>query len=321
MLDSVAGEGCHRNLGRLRLSGLGQRRQSRQRQTIGGSHSREPKGWMELPPISSSQNRQVTQVRRYLARPKECRREGALVADGIHLVQEAIRSRLACRALFVSTDDRDPEIQGLMAEATRLRLPLYRALPHVFRNLSPVETPQGVVGVFGRPRFDRTEIWGNGQAPIGHLVITHGLQDPQNLGSLARSALAAGMRAIITTPGTVDPYHHRALRASMGAAFHLPHLVEEPLSAVLPRLRNLGYLTVGLTARGGRKLTDLDPQRPTVLVLGSEGTGLDPVALDAVEEHVAIPIEPGVESLGVAAAGAVAFFWLRLARKNGKPAE
>jgi TrmH family RNA methyltransferase len=272
---------------------------------------------MDLPPISSSQNRQVAQVRRYLARPKECRREGILVADGIHLVEEAIRARLSCRALFVSTDDRDPEIARVIDEATRSRLPLYRALPHVFRSLSPVETPQGLVGVFLRPRVDRGAIWGGGQAE-GHLAIAHGIQDPANLGSLARSALAAGLRALITSPGTVDPYHHRALRASMGAAFRLPHLVEEPIAPLLGRLKNQGYRTVGLTPRGECELTELDPRQPTALVLGSEGAGLDPAVLASVDARVRIPIHAGVESLGVAAAGAVAFFWMHLLSRNGK---
>ena len=275
---------------------------------------------MELPPITSSQNRQVGQVRRYLARPKECRREGILVADGIHLVQEAIRAKLPCRALFVSTDDRDPEIHEIIEASTRLRLPLYRALPHVFRNLSPVETPQGIVGLFGRPQFDRSRLWGPEPGRVGHLAIAHGVQDPTNIGSLSRSALAAGLRGLITTPGTVDPYHHRALRASMGAAFHLPHLLEEPAAPLLARLKNLGFVTAGLTARGERELTDLDPHRPTALVLGSEGPGLDAATLDAVDCRVRIPIQPGVESLGVAAAGAVAFFWLHLSGRNGKPA-
>ena len=275
---------------------------------------------MELPPITSSQNRQVSQVRRYLARPKECRREGILVADGIHLVQEAIRAKLPCRALFVSTDERDPEIAQLVVESTRLRLPLYRALPQVFRNLSPVETPQGIVGVFARPRFDRANFWGRDEDHGGHLAIAHGIQDPVNIGSLARSAQAAGLRGLVTTPGTVDPYHHRALRASMGAAFHLPHLLEEPILPLLERLRNLGFITVGLTARGEKVLTDLDPHRPTALLLGSEGSGLDPGVLQAVDCRVRIPIHPGVESLGVAAAGAVAFFWLHLVSRNGKPA-
>jgi tRNA G18 (ribose-2'-O)-methylase SpoU len=126
------------------------------------------------------------------------------------------------------------------------------------------------------------------------------------------------MRALITTSGTVDPYHHRALRASMGAAFHLPILTEEPLIPLLNRLHHVGYRTVALTTRAETDLTELDPAPPTALVLGAEGSGLEPAVEQAVDIRVRIPMSAGVESLGVAAAGAVAFFWLHFASRNGK---
>ena len=273
---------------------------------------------MVLPPITSSQNRQISQVRRLLSRPRECRKEGVLVADGIHLVQEAVRAGLRCRSLFVTVAERDPEIAAILREAERLHLPLYRVLDHLFRNISTLDTPQGVLGVFERPRITRSRLWGKkGRAGAGHLVVAHGLQDPSNLGALTRSALAAGMRGLITTPGTVDPFHHRALRASMGAAFRLPIQTEEPALPLLATLRNLGYRTVALTTRAEESLTDLDPQVATALVLGAEGAGLEPAIEEAVDRRVRIPMEPGVESLGVAAAGAVAFFWLRLGDRAG----
>jgi len=272
---------------------------------------------MELPPITSSQNRQIGLVRRYLARPKECRREGLLVADGIHLAQEGLEAGLACRALFITTDERDPEIVALLKAAASRRLPVYRVLPHIFRRISPVETPQGVVGVFHRPRFEKARIWGAPPAARGLLAVAHGVQDPANIGSLARSALAAGVRALLTTPATVDPFHHRALRASMGAAFRLPILTDEPVAPLVSRLKNLGYLTAGLTGRGETRLPELDPRRPTALFFGSEGSGLDAASLAEMDVRVRIPIRPEVESLGVAAAAAVAFFWLHLASRNG----
>ncbi len=272
---------------------------------------------MELPPITSSQNRMIGQVRRLLARPRDCRKEGVLIADGIHLVQEALKAGLRCRALFATIQERDPEITALVDDASRLRLPLYRVLDHLFRQISAVETPQGIVGVFERPRTDRTAIWNHRAEGISHVAVMHGLQDPTNIGALTRSALAAGVRGLITTTGTVDPFHHRALRASMGATFHLPVLTEESFLPLMSTLRNVGFRTVALTPRAEMDLTELDNDRPTALILGSEGMGLDPASEAAVDLKVRIPMQPGVESLGVAAAGAVAFFWLRLISRNG----
>jgi RNA methyltransferase, TrmH family len=271
---------------------------------------------MDLPPIRSTHNRQVSLVRRLLTRPKDARLEGVLVADGIHLVQEAIRAGLGCRALFITADERSPEITAILAAAGARRLPVYRVLEHLFRGISHLETPQGVIGVFERPRPGLPAPRNESGSPPGHLVVAHGLQDPVNIGSLSRSALGAGVLGLVTTPGTVDPFHHRALRAAQGASFFLPHLLDQPPIALAERLQHDGYLVVGLSADGDHDLTDLDPARPTAVFLGSEGSGLDPDVLGIVSRRVRIPIEPGVESLGVAAAGAVAMFWLRLARRG-----
>lgn len=289
--------------------------------------------FVEHPPITTAQNRHVSLVRRILSRPQEARREGVLVADGIHLVQEAIRAGLGCRSLFVTTDESNAEITTVLAAAHELHLPVYRVIGHLFRSLSSLETPQGVVGVFERPGTDRPgadrpgadrhgagrlAVWERLESARGHIAVADGLQNPMNIGSLARSALGAGFRALVTTPGTVDPFHHRALRAAQGASFHLPHLLDEAPGPLADRLQQIGYLTVGLCAGGEQELNDLDPAQPTALFLGSEGAGLSPTALGAVSRRVRIPIEPGIESLGVAVAGAVAFFWLRLAQRHDR---
>jgi TrmH family RNA methyltransferase len=274
---------------------------------------------MDLPPITSSQNRQLQQVRRLLAKPRECRKDGLLVADGIHLVQEALKARLHCRALFVTVVDRSPELSAILQEAEQRRLPVYRVLDHLFRSFSPVDTPEGVVGVFERPNSPRSSLLGNGRdGTLGHLVVAHRLQDPSNVGALVRSALGAGMRGLITTSGTVDPFHHRALRASMGAAFHLPIQTEQPVGLLLTSLGNLGYRTVALSPHADVELSQLDPEPPTAIFLGAEGAGLDPAVESAVDLRVRIPMSTSIESLGVAAAGAIAFFWLRLAGRNGR---
>jgi RNA methyltransferase, TrmH family len=276
---------------------------------------------MEPPQISSAQNQHVSLVRRILSRPQEARREGLLVADGIHLVQEAIRAGLGCRSLFITLDERNAQITETLALAVEKRLPVYRVIDRLFRGISGLEAPQGVVGVFERPgakhaQTGEPDFWDKLAPATGNIAIADGLQDPVNIGSLARSALGAGFRALITTPGTVDPFHHRALRAAQGASFHLPHLLDEPPALLAEQLKRAGYLTVGLSATGDHDLTDLDPAQPTAVFLGSEGAGLSPDARHAISRSVRIPIEPGIESLGVASAGAVAFFWLRLASRR-----
>lgn len=265
-------------------------------------------GRMDVPTITSSQNRQLIRVRRLVARPKECRREGLLIADGVHLVQEALKARLRCAGLFVTAGQRTAEIEAIVHEAEQHRLALYPVLPHLFRALSPVESPQGILGLFERPRCERSALWKDlPEGDRGHLVILDGVQDPTNVGSILRSAQAAGIRGLITTPHTVDPFHHRSLRAAMGAAFHLPIVVEEPVLPLLSTLRNVGYQTLALSAQGDRSISDL-PRGRFAFLFGAEGSGLAAGVEAQCSLRVKIPMAREIDSLGVAAAAAVAFF-------------
>lgn len=271
---------------------------------------------MEIPTITSSQNRLISRVRQLLNRPRECRKEGVLIADGIHLVQEALRADLPCQALFVQEKPSREEIRALVRDAEARRLTAYPVAPHIFRAISPVETPQGIVGVFERPKMDRATLWAHlrgGDTP-GDIVVADGIQDPINIGSITRSCWAAGVRGLVTTPQTVDPFHHRALRAAQGASFHLPILADEPPLSLVTTLRNIGCCTLALSPRGEIPLAQLDPSIPYAFFFGSEGSGLSKQLEEAVDLRVAIPMENGVESLGVAASAAVVFFHLRMQR-------
>lgn len=267
---------------------------------------------MEIPTITSAQNRQIGRVRQLLARPRDCRREGVLIADGVHLVAEALRANLPCRALFAHAETSREEIKNLLHEAARRRLTAYPVLPHVFRALSPVETPQGILGVFERPRIERADLWTRLRERNGsprHLAILDGVQDPTNVGVITRSGLAAGLTGLVTTPQTVDAFHHRALRASQGAAFHLPILAEEPPLPLFSNLRNLGLSIVALSADGDEDLRSLPADKSYAFLFGAEGSGLPRSTADAADRHVRVPMQAGIDSLGVAAAAAVVFFW------------
>jgi len=145
-------------------------------------------------------------------------------------------------------------------------------------------------------------------------MILHGLQDPTNAGSLIRSALAAGLTGAATTAGTVDPFHPRAIRAAMGACFRLPLCADAPVETLWEGLRRGGYRLLSLDPRGDTPLSDVRLLGPTALLLGREGSGLDAQARSICSASIRIPMASGVESLGVAAAGAVVFYALTMLR-------
>jgi tRNA G18 (ribose-2'-O)-methylase SpoU len=146
------------------------------------------------------------------------------------------------------------------------------------------------------------------------LAVLEGLNDHENLGSIARSAVALGIEGLLLDPQCADPLYRRSVRVSMGHILTLPFAVLSGWPADLTRLHDAGYLTVALTpAPDAVDLCDVDAQAHprTAVLLGAEGPGLTPEAQRAARVRARIPMRSGVDSLGVAAAAAVAFATLR----------
>jgi tRNA G18 (ribose-2'-O)-methylase SpoU len=146
------------------------------------------------------------------------------------------------------------------------------------------------------------------------LAVLEGLNDHENLGSIARSAVALGIDALLLDPRCADPLYRRSVRVSMGHVLTLPFAVLPDWPAGLARLHQAGYTTVALTpAADAVDLPDVDPREHprTAVLLGAEGPGLTPEAQQAATVRARIPMRPGVDSLGVAAAAAITFATLR----------
>lgn len=177
----------------------------------------------------------------------------------------------------------------------------------VLEKVGTTRTPQPVLAVVPFPSSTRDALARNGL-----VVVALGIGDPGNLGTLARSAEAAGAAAILLGPGSVDAYNPKVVRASAGAIFGIPVVdaASEGWSAVecLVALGELGRTRLGATARAGAAHTDVDLTGAVAIVLGNEAHGIDP-ALDArLDGHVHVPMAGPAESLNVAMAGTLICF-------------
>jgi tRNA G18 (ribose-2'-O)-methylase SpoU len=139
------------------------------------------------------------------------------------------------------------------------------------------------------------------------LAVLEDLNDQANLGTLFRSASALGIDAVLLSPRCADPLYRRSVRTSMGEVFRLPWARLEQWPADLGLVRDGGFTLVGLSPSGTVPPQRPDPEERVALLVGSEGEGLTPGALGACDRLVRIPMRPGVDSLNVAAAAAVAF--------------
>jgi len=184
----------------------------------------------------------------------------------------------------------------------------------VLERVGTTRTPQPVLAIAPMPELRAAAL-----ARDGLVVMGVALSDPGNLGTIVRSAEAAGAAAILLGPGSVDAYNPKVVRASAGAIFGIPVVdaVAEGWSAVeaLDALGELGRHRVGATAGTGTRYTDVDFTRPTAVVVGNEAHGIG-AGLDAhLDGHVTIPMAGPAESLNVAMAASVLCF--ESARQRG----
>lgn len=254
--------------------------------------------------IVSRQNPKLKTIRRL----RQSKGDAALL-EGPHLVEEAVE--LGLELDIVLGTPAFLESRAGRRITARLARPPLEVEPALLGELSDVDAPQGILAVAALPRAGVETL---PTVSNGLYVFAQAIQDPGNLGALARSSEAAGAAALILSPGTVHANHPRAMRASAGSLLRLPVAADATLDAARARLEDLGARWVALAPGAGSSLYDADLTGPLVLVVGAEGAGLDAAAVETCDAALDIPIEPSVESLNATVAAAVALFEARRQR-------
>jgi TrmH family RNA methyltransferase len=247
---------------------------------------------------------------------------GYVGVEGVRLVEEALRSGCRIQAvLFSETGERHHERLSPFIDRPEMAFPVLRTTDRLFEGLADTEHPQGVAALV-QPRetsfddFVRTPE--SACAPL--LVVLAGVQDPGNVGTILRTAAAFGATGAATAAsgisGTASPFSPKALRASAGAALHLPILAGMSLSILLAQLKVAGIRTLASSIHERDK--DLEQRllapwevdwcQPVALLVGNEGAGLPEEVERSADARIRIPMASGVESLNAAAAAAVLFY-------------
>ena len=236
------------------------------------------------------------------------REQGLLLLEGTHLLQEVIRLQLEPRQLLVT--EAWLQAHSSLVEVLPPSCQLQRVTQEVLQAVATTQHPDGVVATLEPPMAaplpERPPA--SGSEKQGFWLVLDTIQDPGNLGTLMRTALAAGVRALWLADGA-DPFQPKVLRASAGAALALPlwrggraELAER--LAQLRQRHGVQLLATLPPEQGGQPYWQLDWTRPTALLLGSEGAGLAPELQALAHQRVTVPHSPAVESLNVAVAAA-----------------
>lgn len=249
--------------------------------------------------ITSTQNDKVKYVRALQSRRRERQKEQRMVFEGVRLVEEAVA---ACAPISFALYTPDLEagargarlLQGLRA----LDVPCHAVSEGVMRACSDTETPQGILSVLPIP-----------SPPIPpHPTLTlilDQVRDPGNLGTMMRTALAAGVEQVWLSPGTVDFCNPKVVRAAMGAHLHLPVLPAEWSSIAQAVAQRAVWLA---DVDGERPYTAVDWRKPVALIIGGEARGAGAQARALAQGSVRITMRHDVESLNTAVATAVILF-------------
>lgn len=249
--------------------------------------------------VASRDNPLVKRLRALSGRARERREQGLALLDGPHLVAAALAHGIELREVVIAEGAAArPEIAAL-SEACR-NVPRWCLPDALFAQVSAVDHPAGILAVMAIPAPPPAP-------PVRNtLVVLDGVQDPGNLGTLLRTAAAAGIGTALLTAGCAQAWSPRVLRAGMGAHFQLALVEQAPVAALLQ-----GYpgaiLATALDA-GAVSLFDTDLRGPVAWLFGSEGQGLSAELAALATGRLTIPLAPGTESLNVAAAAAVCLF-------------
>lgn len=256
---------------------------------------------MKINSISSASNSLLKKVRSLQQRSGR-EQHGLFLLEGPKLLVEAQSKGIIIEDVIVSSSylnsgfsaSENPDIEQITVVDDKL-----------FRDLTTTSTPCGIVSV-GKIKTPQFSDCLKGQATL--IAVAESVQDPGNLGTMIRAALAFGASGLIATAGSVDAFNPKVVRSAMGALFKLPVLVGMKMDDVVKRLKEENIRIIALEPAAQKPFWQLELNQGLAFVFGNEGNGLSGEAAELADEVVTIPMAGQTESLNVAVSSAVVLF-------------
>lgn len=246
--------------------------------------------------IESTQNALVKYWKKLATTRKEREKSGEFIVEGFHLVEEALKNK-------------DQVIQLIVREGVELprswsidNIILIEISDSVARELAETEHSQGVFA-----HCKQLEISDSEKSEWRKLLLVDAVQDPGNIGTMIRTADAAGIDAVVLGKGCADAYNPKTVRSSQGSHFHIP-VVKGDLLDWVEELQNNGVPVYGTSLHEAVQFTEVEPTQQFALIVGNEGSGIDAALLEKTDKNVIIPILGQAESLNVAVATGILLY-------------
>lgn len=229
------------------------------------------------------------------------RERGIFTLEGALSVQALLESTYRARSILLAAEHAEK-----LAARFATDVPTYAVPAATMTEVTGVHFHRGVLAVGERPALPALDDLLQGASTV---LVLEGVNDHENIGALFRNAAAFGVDAVLLDPTTADPLYRRSTRVSLGHVLRVPFTRLDPWPDALARVRGAGFATLALTpSPDAEPLAQVvaDEPRPWALLLGAEGPGLTGAALATVDRRVRIPMAPGVDSVNVATAAAIA---------------
>jgi RNA methyltransferase, TrmH family len=258
--------------------------------------------------MSISMSGTLQRLIRDLHRRRGRERRDLALAEGVRLVEEALAASIPIRGAATSPAlESTTRGKALKAALVDRGIRVEDMTDRELESLADTEHPQGVVAVV-EPKG-----WGLDDIPLASgtsVLVLDGVQDPGNVGTMLRTALALGAAGVVALKGTADLSNSKVIRAAMGASFRLPAVAATPDELIAWARSHRAEIWVA-DASGespGRPSVPGSARRPIALIVGNEGAGVSPPLETAADRRIAIPLAPGAESLNVAVAAGILLY-------------
>ena len=270
--------------------------------------------------ITSATNPRIKAIKK-LEQKRERDREGLFVIEGFHLVEEAIKHHAEIETILYSasadvallakieTDLMKNQGHQQNLDSRNAGIDFILITDSILKTLANTPAPQGIIAILKQPKMAIEMLLDDNKRPLAHLLLLDNVQDPGNVGTMIRTAEAAGFKGIILGDGSADLFNDKTIRATQGALFQLP-IIKVNLEALLPALHDAGYESWVTTLEEATFYTALPKPQKCALIMGNEGQGVDPKLQKLASTKVKIPMLGQSESLNVGVAAGILIYHL-----------
>ncbi|MEL7566988.1 MAG: RNA methyltransferase [Dehalobacterium sp.] len=254
----------------------------------------------------SSKNNHLIKLAKSLANRKFREKEKLFMLEGVRLIEEALDAGVQINyVLYTPKLSNSTRGNKLIESFANHGVAVYLVEESIFDDVSDTENPQGILAIARILHSELSQLEINERSL---LLLIDGVQDPGNLGTMIRTACAAGASGVILTKGTVDLFNPKVIRASMGTVFQIPVIIKENNQNILQFLKSNGFRILVADAKGKKHYYHAETEGPVVWVLGNEANGPGEFFQKHGDEIVSIPLLGKAESLNVAVAAGILLF-------------